>query len=162
MTVAMISLIFFGLVQLALLFTAQEVVEYASNKGARAATVGFNDFMIHKTVRVGTIANAGRMLTPDIPGGPMDRNPYEMAAIPWYLSAPQWNQLPAILDYEDWDTVTYDGPHNQADGTVRVTVRQDFPLRMPFHRAFYADDSVPLESRLDIDNHYPLYLDTGP
>ena len=159
LTVAMISLIFFGLVQLSLVFTAQEVVDYAANKGARAATVGFDDFMIYKTVRVGTIPNAGQMITPDIDGGPLIQNEQELLNIPWYLSAQRWDLLDGILDYEDWDTVEYTGPVNRADGTVSVRVRQDYPLRMPFHRAYYPSDHAELEGDVRLDNHYTLYLD---
>ena len=160
LVVGLVSLIFFGLVQMALLFTAKEVVHYAANKGARARTVGFNNFMIFKTVRVGTIPNAGAMLWPnDVDGGPIEQSEIEIANIPWYLGAPAYNYLPAILDYEDWPTVSYSTPVALADGTLRIRVHQDYPLRMPMHRAFYAADSVELVGESRLDNHYPLYLE---
>jgi hypothetical protein len=157
-TVALISVIFFGIVQMALLFTAKEVVTYAANKGARARTVGFNNFMIFKTVRVGTIANAGKMRVPNEPGGLIQQSDIELASIPFYLGAPDYGYLGGILDYEDWPTVSHSSPTPPPGGTLRVRVNQDYPLRMPLHRVFYADDNIRLRGESRLDNHYGLYL----
>ena len=43
--VGLILLIFIGIFELARLFAAEEILNYAAGRGARAATVGFNDFM---------------------------------------------------------------------------------------------------------------------
>ena len=99
------------------------------------------------------------MLWPESSGGPLEQNAIEMANIPWYLGAPTWHHLPAILDYADWDTISFDEPVLQADRTWRVRVSQDYPMRMPFHRAFYPLDFVPLSGEAYIDNHYQRYLD---
>ena len=74
-TVALISILFFGLVQMALLFTAKEVVTYAANKGARARTVGFNNFMI---------------LTTQVPQFLFTMS--KSANINWLRPAPWWSQ----------------------------------------------------------------------
>jgi len=83
-----------------------------------------------------------------------------------------------VLDYADWGSVR--GDHESGvvgsgpfDPIIRVRVTQNYPLRVPAHRAFYAADSVRLEGdrafyaadsvRLEgesqIENYYPLYLD---
>lgn len=159
LTVMMICLLFFGLVQLALLFTAHDVLQYAANKGARARTVGFNDFMVYKTTRVGAIANAGRMTFPDPPAGLLSQSDLELATIPFYLGAPNHFYLPGILDYADWSTISHSYPVTFADGTLEVRVSQNYPLRMPMHRAFYAADNVRMQGECTMDNHYQLYLD---
>ena len=155
----LICILFFGLFQISQLLAAQEVLNYAAGRGARAKTVGFNRFMVHKTVRVGAIPNAGRMLNPAPGGGPAREHTAEAARIPLYLGADNWGQLDAILDYEAWDTVHQPQPLGLADGTVQVSLEQDVPLRYPLHHLFYAADQVKLRGEVAIDDHYPLYLD---
>jgi hypothetical protein len=66
-----------------------------------------------------------------------------------------------MLNYENWDSIlvgvsTVGGP----GGTIlQGTARQEYPLRIPMHRAFYAEDEVDLEGNAFLENHYTLYLD---
>ena len=64
MAVALICLIFMGLLQISELFAAREILNHAAARGARARAVGFNWFMVEKAVRVAAIPNAGKMVTP--------------------------------------------------------------------------------------------------
>ena len=83
----------------------------------------------------------------------------EEASIPLYLGGESHARLYAILDYEDWDTVSIRGPVERSWGRlVSVEAAQAFPLRMPFHRAFYADDVINMSAESQIENHYTLYL----
>ena len=68
--VALVCLCFFGVFQISQLFASQEVLNYAAGRGARARTVGFNRFMVYKTIQVGAIPNAGRLVNPVYAGGP--------------------------------------------------------------------------------------------
>lgn len=154
-----VCIIFFGLFQVSQLLVAREVLDYAAGRGARAKTVGFNRFMVFKTVRVGAIPNAGRMLNPAPGGGPTVEHAAEAARIPHYLAADNWGQLNAILDYDSWGTISQPASMDIGNGTVRVHVDQDVPLRYPLHRLFYAADWVPLQGQTYLDNHYPLYID---
>lgn len=159
LVLAVVCLVFFGLFQISRLFAAKEVLQYAAERGARAKTVGFNRFMVHKTVRVGSIPNAGRMLNPAPGGGPAREHAQESARIPLYLGAEYWGRLDAILDYEDWDSIDVSPASSLGDGTLRFVLEQEIPLRSPFHRAFYASDAFPLRAEVTLDEHYPLYLD---
>lgn len=159
LVLALVCLVFFGLFQVSRLFAAKEVLQYAAERGARAKTVGFNRFMVHKTVRIGAIPNAGRMLNPGPGGGPAREHAAESARIPLYLGAEYWGRLDAILDYEDWDSIDVPPVSSLGNGTLSLTLEQEYPLRSPFHRAFYAADSVPLRAEVLLDEHYPLYLD---
>lgn len=159
LVLALVCLVFFGLFQISRLFAAKEVLQYAAERGARAKTVGFNRFMVHKTVRVGAIANAGRMLNPAPGGGPAREHALESARIPLYLGAEYWGRLDAILKYEDWDSIDVSPAASLGNGTLRLTLEQAYALRSPFHRAFYAADTVPLRAEVTLDEHYPLYLD---
>jgi len=170
LVVVMMSLILFGGLQLSRLFAAREVLDYTAMAGARARAVGLNEFMVYKVVRVASIPNAGRMTNPDTamaagtamqwgsdrPGLLWDRavrasSPYspmaniERQRIPFYLGGGHPARLRAIMDYEDWRTITHrvDQPTLEM---VRVQVQQDVPLRFPLSRAFFRGDAVTLHA----------------
>lgn len=183
LVLVLLCLILFGALQVSRLFAAREILDYAAARGARAQTVGFNRFMVFKTIRVGAIPNAGPLTSPDYVGplssaGDSDwsvsgggarwsyalsaqpvspQQAIESARIPLYLGGTRYGELPAILDYERWNSIAHrtGGDDGQR---VRVRVNQDFPLAFPFHRTFYAADTVPLEGRCDLENHASFYL----
>jgi len=178
---AILCLLLMGVLQVAQLFLGRETVDNAATRGGRAKAVGFNRFMLYKVVRVGTIPNAGKMVSPGFTRTgdpsiwsrwrvgqlweharqatpPSPQADVERSRVPLYLGAESYGRLPAILDYEDWDTVEY-SVTRRPSSLVRVNVTQEFPLRYgPFHRAFYASDRVDLEAESDLGNHYDLYL----
>lgn len=158
--IAILCLLFMGIFQVSQLFMAQEILNFAAGRGARAKAVGFNDFMVYKTVRVGSIANAGLMTSPDIEGGPAEQRAIERSRIPLYLGAEWHGLLNPILDYEDWNDINYTCSEEDTPPMLRFRVFQEFPLRFAFHRAFYASDALDLTGEARLDNHYPLYLDT--
>lgn len=164
LVLALICLITFGVFQISQLFAAQEVLHYAAARGARAKVVGFDHFMVFKTIRVGSIPNAGRLTNPTYTGGPAAEHAIETVRIPLYLGAEDWGDLDPILDYQAWDDsaanaidIVSEAP--LADGTLHMAVEQTMELRFPFHRAFYAADTVTLTGESCLDNHYTLYLD---
>lgn len=159
LVIALICLILAGFFQLAQIYSAKEIISYACARGARAKTVGFNDFMVKKTVRVATIPNAGKMTFPEAQGGPLGQMAIEHGRIPLYLSA-EWYMLDGILQYEDWETINC----NYTDDNsllFQFFVSQDLPLRYfpAFFRAFYRADSIPIGTELRLDNHALLYLE---
>lgn len=178
--IGILCLLLMGLLQLSQLYMAQEILHYAAGRGARARAVGFNDFMVFKTVRASTIANAGPLTSPTInlpagtpltlrlgqrfrsrvpvttANGPSAQGAIERARIPLYLGANWHSQLRPILDYEDWPGIDYTCQEEAATLTFRVS--QHFPLKFLWHRLFYADDHVALSGTVTLDNHYPLYM----
>jgi len=159
--IAIVCLLFFSTFQISQLFASQEVLDYAAGRGARAITVGFNRFMVEKTVLVGAIPNAGRMINPVYQGGPSVEHALETARIPLFLGAEHEGRLQAILDYENWNTINYKKPAvSMGDGTFRYEVDQKVPLSDPFRRAYYAADSVELSGENYLDEHYTLYMET--
>lgn len=188
--VAITCLIFFGLFQVSQLFSAKAVLTYSAVAGARARMVGFNDFMVYKVVRAASIPNAGPMVTPTVtrgggvsamvssstPGALWDtalhagsptspQYDLERSRIPLYLGSTRWGELPAILDYENWDDIGYAEGGSSAD-LILAEARQNYELVWPFARAFYADDHVHMDSSGDDafiirDKHYPLYLEVN-
>jgi len=159
LVMALVCLVFFGVFQISQLFAAQEILDYAAGRGARARAVGLNRFMVFKTIRVGAIPNAGLLVNPAHQGGPAQQRNVEFARIPLYLGRENEGQLGATLDYSAWNTVRGGLSRSLGDGTLLETTVQDFSLNFPFHRAFYAADSVPLRGTNMIDEHSMLYLE---
>ncbi len=184
LVVGLACLLFFGVFQLSQVFAAKEFLDYAAARGARAATVGLNDFMVFKTARIGSIPGAGKMTSPDFLRRTAAWNPHsaretwgawaffmrnvpaseqyqvERSRIPLYLGAEHHGRLQGLLNYEDWDTIRVSQAQEDGfAGTVKVQVWQEYPLRIPFHTAFYAGDSVELKGESEIENHHPLYLE---
>jgi len=179
----LLCLILFGVVQLVLMFKAREINQFAADASVRARAVGFNSFMVYKVNRVASIANAGRMTTPDrinignaslwnqmsagesfaasISANPRSRqfSEIEQWTIPLYLGAQNHAQLPGILDYADWSEIS--GPiYTGTPGyTVGVRVHHDYPLRMPFWRAFSTRDHIRLRAEARLADHADLYLE---
>ena len=156
--IGLICLLLMGLFQLAQLFMAQEILDYAAGRGARAKAVGFNDFMVEKTVRIGAIANAGTLTLPERSGGgPWEQwTRYESPRIPFYLL---YGQLDSPLNYALWDTIAWSCPAPDAN-ILHFEVHQDVPLMFfsNVFKAFFSASAVPMQGVADIENHYPLYL----
>ena len=175
----LMCLIFFGLLQLSQLSASREILDYAASCGTRARTVGFNKFMVDKVIWVATIPNAGPITEPTVdraanpaafsgaPGQAWDyalraqptspQYPIESARIPLFLGADNVGRLNGILDYENWDTISYDFYDNGGSG-LGVNTRQSVPLWAPLHRLIYDGDTFPLRGDAILENHYPMYL----
>ena len=176
------ALILFGLLEIARLFMAREVLNYAATAGARAHSVGFNDFMVYKVVHVAAIPVAGQMTSPNYagtdpnagrwtttkPGALWDfaltANPLspqyenvERSRIPLFLGTENYGEMHAVLDYENWDDLHQNSTLSGIDA-VNTSVRQDLELKFPFHRAFYAADEIREAGDATMDGHYSLYL----
>lgn len=186
LAIVLICLIFMGMVQISQLFAAREILDYAAGRSLRAKTVGLNSWMVRKCAMVAAIPNAGRIEAPAFtnvdltlqaqvstlsPGALWDwvlseasppnlQFPLENARIPYFLGADDVSDAYTILDYEDWDSVDSDVSASGLDGSMlNALTTQSYPLRMPLHRAFYADDEVNLQGEARMENHYPLYLE---
>ncbi len=156
--ILLLCLICFGLLQISRLFAAQEIMDYAASRGARARTVGFNQFMVFKAVRVGTIPSAGLLSFPSIDGGPSAQQDVEEARIPLYLGAERHGNLSGILDYELWDDVEYSHQQTGFGDQVDFQVYQDIPFTFPLHQLYYAGDSLEIRGEASMEKHFPLYL----
>jgi len=186
LVIALLCVVFFGVFQVSQLYMARDVADYAAARGARAKAVGFNRFMVFKTVRVGSIPNAGLMLRPgysrggglaqywaeqptsnlwnralraQTPGSP--QFDVERARIPHYLGAEYRGRLRQILDYEEWsgtNTITHTVWETPPLPMIQVAVRHDYPLRIPFHRAFYGADRMELRGTAKFGGHYAEYV----
>lgn len=179
-----LCLIFFTALEISRLFAGHEIINHAASTGVRARTVGFNNFMVNKVVRVATIPSAGPMEQPIVvrplsppetlrgtpvyvqweasmraqPSSPQLAT--ERARIPLYLGGEDWGSLGAILDYEDWDTVYPAVEGRGGSGTtVSIRSRQAFPLKMPMGEFIHGLDEIQLSGRAWHADHASLYLE---
>lgn len=159
LVIGLLCLLLMGLFQMTQLFLAQEILDYAAGRGARAKAVGFNNFMVDKTVRIGAIANAGALTFPErIGGGPWVQWTHnESPRIPHYLQANSW-ELDSILDYTLWNSISWSCL--EANNQLNFRVHQNVPLMFfsNMFKAFFSGSTVPMQGVVDIENHYPLYL----
>lgn len=129
--IVFLCLLFLGLFQLIHAYVARDILYHAAARAARAKTVGFNRWMVEKTMRVAAIPNAGSLTQPVLattdqtlanalatlkkPGALWDfalqstpQSPtiaVELARIPDYLASGDEGSAEAILDYADWGTI---------------------------------------------------------
>jgi len=87
----------------------------------------------------------------------------ERARIPEYLASRNRPQSQHVLDYAGWDGIGLSDLSAPApDDAVplnHIRVRQDVPLWLPLHRAFYAEDTVRLHGDAFLESHYAFYMD---
>jgi hypothetical protein len=104
-----------------------------------------------------------------------ERTLVESARIPEYLASDNRSRGAYILNYEEWERDSFEVEETggssglgggQSASTLRVTVRQRFPLEMPMHRGFYAPpvdadgvSRITLAGVSEVVEHFPLYLD---
>lgn len=187
--VMLLCLVLFAGVQVSRIYASKEILDYSAMAGARAKAVGLNDFMVYKVVRVASIPNAGRLRNPHVdsasgsaynwqggrPGHLWDQavaanapaSPQynaEITRVPFYLGAEHYGHLPAILDYEDWNTVDLSQDFAEDNRQAHVNVSQSVPLTFPFRAAFYDEEDVRLRAGdrfsrgARMANHAELYL----
>lgn len=186
LAIAIICLIFMGLIQVSQVLAAYDVLHHAAARGARSKTVGFNEWMVTKCVNVAAIPVSGRLRTPSfenvdqqlrgmvnsLPPGELwdavlrETEPtsgqanLELSRIPDYLYSENRARASYILDYFGWDTLSRS--IRSSGNMVEVVTGMDYDLTPLWddsvHRSFYDSDSVPLHGESTIENHYPLYL----
>ncbi len=91
----------------------------------------------------------------------------ERARVPFYLSSENHSRSRGILDYENWDNIRVDviggavGGVSVVGGLLDVTIEQEYPELFPIMWSFVSPSSTSiwLRSSVELENHYPLYLD---
>lgn len=151
-------LVFFAVFQYAHLFACKTVLSHAAARGARARTVGFNEWMVRKSALVAAIPASGKRLAPqysELNGafvaavGKTDvgklidfalhsnlrANGYAIEAgrIPEFMESINEPSSQTVLDYAYWDRTDVDINEttifNGEDGSLlAVRVRQHHPL----------------------------------
>ena len=190
-----VCIIFFGILQAAVVFTGDEILHHAAARAARARSVGFNDWMAAKAMHVASIPNSGRMIEPVFQPlqntapfganpsagvawdraftanpGVSERTVFERVRIPAYLVSANGARASYVLNYEEWERGSFS--YNErgsvfGNGTIRMLVEQDFPLKMPLNRFLFpftrrdefGDGRMRLSGESESGEHARLYLE---
>lgn len=190
-----ICILLFGLLQAAVVVAGSEILHHAAARAARARSVGFNEWMALKAMRVASIPNSGRMIEPvydelvlaslfgrrPSPGRAIDialgadagvspRAVFERVRVPAYLASENHGRASHVLNYEEWQRGSFS--HNErasmlGQGTIRMLVEQEFPLRMPLNRFLFplaprdefGDGRVRLSGESESGDHAQFYLE---
>jgi len=159
------GVVLFGVLQIAVMYTGREILQHAASRGARARSVGFNRWMVEKTVNAAAIPNSGMTLTEELlelqslpslgddptPGDAFRRafrrRPradararMERELVPLYLAAENRARAGFILNYVEWERGSFaitESPSMFGSGVLRLGVSQQFPLQMPFAPFFF-------------------------
>ena len=159
--IALLCLILFGILQVSYVVAARNVLNYSAIAAVRAASVGLNEFMLHKVARYAGIPAAGPVGTPSEFGreklrgnsvGAMwdnaiarDQSPksalgtYEIAVKEAYHMAPP-RAFQLILDYENWrldETRIHIEHEIGPDNLITLELEQTVPLVLPFSHVFF-------------------------
>jgi len=159
------GVVLFGVLQIAIMYTGREVLQHAAARAARARSVGFNDWMVEKTVNAAAIPNSGMTTTEELlqielpnllgddltPGRAFTRAfrrrpradaraQMERELVPLYLASENRGRADFILNYEEWERGSFrihESGSTFGSGVHRVRVEQNFPLMMPFVPFFF-------------------------
>lgn len=161
--IMIVSLILFGMLQVAVAYQAEQVQKWAIFAAARARVVGFNDGVVHKAWAVANILNCGAMEAPTPGLTELQQSALEDQAIPlFFQTAGTVSELSPQLDYTDWETLQA-LPAAGAGDLYTADIQQDFPLRIaslfPFLSASFGGTNLVLRTPVSLENHFPYYLD---
>lgn len=153
LVMVLLCLILYGILQVSILTAAHDVMVYATSCGLRCATIGYNDEMVKKTVRVAALPNMGPKVL---------NYAEEQLRIQEYLALAEHAEENVTMGYISdlyWQSLDVEDP--QLGDYVELKVNQRYPMVFPFVGAIYNEDhtelsSEPLEMR--IENHAALYL----
>jgi hypothetical protein len=163
--IVLMSVILFGMLQVAIKFHAEQVQQWAMFAGARSRIVGFNDSVVQKAWFVGNIMNSGAMLDPYQGLSSVAQVGMEDDLIGTFLqSSGTAYELAPQLNYAGWKTLPQFAPYTTADQFM-ATGEQDFPLviaqLLPILAASFGTTNVVLHSDVTLENHFPFYLNVN-
>jgi hypothetical protein len=158
-----LCLILFGLLQIFYLNVAQMFSDYAAFCSARSRSVGFADYLVDRSARVGAIGASGNLLFPEgeTYGGPLQQFGVEAVRIPEYIRGERWLFYgignPESPEW-DWDRLGIN--IGQGIGMVESTVSLNrYPLHFPMRRAFTYDDDVNVSGNARLADHAGNFLE---
>ena len=163
LAILVICLLFFSLFQLAHAAASREILRHAAARAARARAVGFNGWMVRKSMRVAAIPNAGKMTVPadehfnsqafaaaaasGRPGEVWDlalasnphseRGDFELARLGDYLDTPNQPTADQLLDYEDWDSIRGSGLGGGGFAPLGSTRMAEVDVEQPYRLNLY-------------------------
>ena len=174
--IVILCLVLFGSLQVSQIFMAREILDHAAVCGARAKAVGFNEFMVQKTIRVAAIPLAGQMTQPSPVYSPrVIQQPHsidrawrralsyrgssaqvadEYVAIPFYLGSGNWGEAAGYLDYQLDYLNKYGWTYAAGSLTKTPNINQSVTLRNLVNTTYPQDDNVAVT--VHVQHDFPL------
>ena len=150
--------VFFLVVDYAELLKTRTVMDYAAARGARARAVGFNDFMVTKTLRIATMPVAGECVTAKNLGISPSAG-FLISRSGSYLESECECETKGILDFELWNPCKFSWnateSYNGQQSDVTMTVRQRHPLLSEVRSCC---NEVTVEGKAQTESHYRYYI----
>jgi hypothetical protein len=162
--IILLCLIFFGFLQVGILYNHERVLQLASFISARSATVGFNEEVYSRAYRAAAVAASGHMEAPFSNISEQEQLRYEAPRNIDGLIGRYINPLNSrgILDYQYWDPYQME-PNITAGGTtLQETHKQAHPMEIlrdsGLLRVFFDTDTIRFPSDVTMGCHYSYYL----
>ncbi len=159
-----LCIVFFLLFDYARLLLCRTTLDYAASRAARARAVGFNDFMVLKTARLGAMSVSGECLT-RINGDDTPSTAALVSRMGSYLQTSSPAETYGILNFELWNNGNLGWSCAEAHGdvgelTMNVWQRQRVFNTLNPSGAADCDEAAmtTLRGQAKIENHYPFYL----
>ena len=150
--------VFFLLLDYGELLKTRTVMDYAAARGARARAVGFNDFMVTKTLRIASMPVAGECLTTKT-SGIKPTAEFLISRSGSYLESECECETQGILDFELWDPARFGWSatesSNGRQGDVTMNVHQLHPILSGIPGD---GDSSTIRGEAKGETHYRYYL----
>ena len=169
----LICLILFGLLQFFYYAAAQMVTDYAAFRAARSESVGFKDTLVTMEGRMKAISASGRMrvpydMTQDEVANQSNTSTigqyyYERLAIIDYME----NRRPLAYEYwapqyntsQNHETTLTIKSSNMGNSFTEKAVFTDYPWIMPFRKAFVTDGKIDIKGESKMSRHSAQYLE---
>ncbi len=156
MAVLLLSLIFFGTVQLVYLYIAQLIAHHTSFVTARSYVVGFEDQVVSRAMEVGAIGLAGHLTYPDTY---INYDPLALSVIEPELIRSHLGSTGYTIYYQYWDRIVNYLPVTEFDDVVPISIRVfDYPVDMPMRQAYMNSSTVDISSTTRLMNHAAYFL----
>ena len=168
----LICMILFGLLQFFYYAAAQMVTDYAAFRAARSEAVGFDDIRVSMEGHLKAISASGRMrrpfdMTQDVANqsntSAIGQFRFERLAIIDYME----NRRP--LAYEYWahqfntskvhETALSIKSSSMGNSLKEEAVFTDYPWIMPFRKAFVTDGKIDIKGESKMSRHSAQYLE---
>ena len=146
------------------LLICRTTLDYAAARAARARAVGFNDFMVLKTARLGAMPVSGECYT-RMNGDRAPSTATLVSRMGSYLQAASPAETEGILDFELWRNGNLGWACAEPHGDVGELTMQVWQKQPVFNSinpqgSPARDDAamITLRGEAKIESHYPFYL----
>ena len=168
--ILLVCLIFFGIMQLFMMFIADSVTRYSAFVATRSHSVGFRDRYALRGAKIATIPASGRRIEPSNLGR-YNNNSYGLG-----LLLDEYIRGQRFLEYEYWDGDNEFGP-NQApfkeqrdtylslrsssfNTTVKTEVKfNDYPMALPMRMINFGTEYTDIEGEATFPNYASKFLE---